>query len=387
VVEVQISNPRENIQCTSERPKVGDTELTVRTVSRNAIYREWKRNKIPRSLRQNKQFRNDFGLSWSMSTMGYALITQQIGTIPTVEKLKLEYISPYWQKVTRDGKNLLQLVLKESIDLEDEDDNFFDVALSRRIAFVKWLLNEYPPLFIQASPAQPEALSIVIEGYNATNPYMSRANRAFTKYFLSDPSLDQGCRVIFNKPEKSVSGSQKESRKESHKGSPQGSPRRRISKIATAAKKESSSRAHMAIKEMGVEIIPYLDLINSSTLRIGGARGNTPLHVALEVADWKEDELAQERVKLIAELVRRCPEALTIFNGEEGLQKEKRWSPYLYHQEQCNLIHDSKERRCQNESCKEVQNILTEAYIRLLDHLEAAKHLYNGKQGMLELCV
>lgn len=265
-----------------------------------------------------------------------------------IGKSDLQDFYEFYQQPANDSKNLLHFAVKDSIESEDE--------LYSRIALVKWLLRSCPDLFKQKNANHEEALSFVIAQYNVgmNDPAESGklmscdVNRGFAHYFLSEPSLESECRFILNQPTQ-----------------------------------QNRSKPHTAVKEMGVDIIPYLQLLNDSTLLVKDHDGNTPLHVALEVQHWREGEGAKGRVELVTKLTERCPAALTIMNRENGFSETMRMSPYRYHQSLCKKYHMA-HKTCQNQSCHDVEFILKDAYMHLPDNQEAIKHLYNGNQGKLE---
>jgi hypothetical protein len=301
----------------------------------------------------------------------------------------------FYQQLATDDENLLHYTIKESVGSEGE--------LERRMGLIKWLLKDYPAIFGQENAQGRTALEIAIARYNSKfkisrqkdpGPKRYEVYRKFVLYCLADPSLKKQC----------------------------------VSILDNSTVSESSSNTHIAIKEMGVDIIPYLDLFDRATLERKDHAGNTPLHLAVDVQFWREDEKSEEksedeksedeisedeiseedisddersddeksddeksekRVELVRKLIDLGREALMITNGPDDpdYNETKRMSPYRYHQSSCLEHHKDPKGigSCENKSCKGVEFILKDAYMHFQDGTEAIKLLYNGHPSKLTI--
>lgn len=151
---------------------------------------------------------------------------------------------------------------------------------------------------------------------------------------------------------------------------------------------------HLAIEHFGSQVVPFVSLVKESAMSVQDSDGNTPLHIAVDVRLWRDDN-NQQRLQLIRELVKRCDrETLTKRRGNPGWKEEFLMSPYVYMMSQADsywpipdqtspyeasLYQQSLE---QKELFELVAFYLKDVYMSLEDH-DVFEHLYSGQRSKL----
>ena len=145
---------------------------------------------------------------------------------------------------------------------------------------------------------------------------------------------------------------------------------------------------HSAIKHFGSRVLPFVSLVTESAMSVQDSDGKTPLHIAVDVNQWRYDDI-QQRVQLIRELVKRCDQgALTKKHGLPKWTEKSRKSPYIYMKSQANDLWpsdqaSSNQQKPEEKKCFDLAVYhLEDAYMSLKDE-DVFEHLYEGRRGKL----
>lgn len=286
------------------------------------------------------------------------------------------------------GQNLLHYAISQPITEEEEDDDDYDsddqddeangpetkrtgaqpsvigifpeTRLGRRCNFVMWLLKEYPEMLSQRTMDNKTPLCLLIE--QCQSPETISDTRWLESYV-------KGIREVLTWHNDNI--------------------RDQFKTILNYAGHEWSmdrtngTLVHLAIQYLGTNIIPFLYLVESQTMNVQDGNGSTPLHVAVNINEWKIGESSQQRLRLIEGLLEKCgKEALKLKYGHESWRESLRKSPYLF---MMSCVKSDTDWRAQahKDAYREAEYLLKNAYMLLLEDYEIIDHLHGGKKGRL----
>jgi hypothetical protein len=232
---------------------------------------------------------------------------------------------------------------------QEPEDNSYR-SLERRCNFIIWLLQRYPDMLSEHNSANQTPLCLLIE---QSREIASSASKLKT-HFLVDAARrihqDEKIRCKFEE-------------------------------ILNKSGGDQGTLIHLAIKYFGSSVVPFVTLVSKSTMKVQDSEGSTPLHIAVDVKNWKTDNIEQ-RVQLIQELVKRCDkEALTKKFGKPSWKAEFRVSPYIYMMSQSKYLWAGPNQPRPEPFFELAAYHLKDAYMRHLEDHDVFEHLHNGERS------
>ena len=232
-----------------------------------------------------------------------------------------------------------------------EPEDYSHRYVERRCDFIIWLLQRYPGMLSECTSANKTPLCLLIEKSRGIAPNSLKIK--------SDFLVGAAQRVLGNDK-----------------------VRCELEKILTDPGR--GTLIHLAIRHFGSRVVPFVSLVKRLAMSVQDTDGSTPLHIAVDVKQWRYDDI-QQRVLLIQELVKRCDrEALTKKRGNPNWKNELKESPYIYMVSQASGFWTGSNQPSLKE--KELFELATyhlkDAYMNLGDH-DVFEHLYQGQKSKL----